>query len=272
MLTAERVENAIREINAELSTFKIRPENLVKFGNLPPDREFLGYVNGTGGAYVKFLALLVRKLNLANIVELGNREGLSTLAIYDGLDAQGTLTTIDLVKDQRYCPGRMWNDERVKFVFGDACDLSILGDRIPLDIDLLFSDTVHFYSQIRDEFQVYQHLLADTALIAVDDINLNDKRKFFDETPLLKWDLTELCYVSGWGLILFRRDSKQSPEARLAKAYKASAEIWKRKYDEKERIISELERRKLENRLKEFLGRHKHVYALVKKARSLFKV
>lgn len=256
MLTPSSVKEKIDSIAAKLPQFKFAPELLAKFSDSEEDRLFLSYVNGVGGGYVKFLYLLVKELGLKKAVELGNREGLSTLSIYGGLPADGKFITIDLVKDQRYCPEAMFKDQRVEFVFGDVCDLSIFKNGVPLDIDFLFTDTIHFDFQLRDEFEIYQHLLADRALIAIDDINLNDKRKLFDELPFAKWDLTELCHVSGWGLILFERKEKLTAEERLLAAHRAAAKIWQRKYSEVFEKIEAIESRRLKNRTLNFLKRH----------------
>jgi hypothetical protein len=106
-------------------------------------------------------------------------------------------------------------------------------------------DTIHYEFQATDEFEVNQYFLADKALVAVDDININDKRKFFDKLPYQKWDLTKLCHVSGWGLFLYERKEKLSDDKKILNAYKASVKIFSRKNDEKEKIIEKIEKRKI---------------------------
>jgi predicted O-methyltransferase YrrM len=256
MLSKLAVDNAIESIKHELAGYRIKPENLAKFGESKEDLEYLSYVNGVGGSYVKFLPLLIQKLGLKKIYELGNREGLSTLAIFDGLPADAAFTTIDIDRDQRYCPEAMFKDPRVKFIFGDVSDLSIFQNNIPTDIDFLFTDTIHFDFQLRDEWAIYQHLLADQALVAIDDINVNDKRKLFDELAFEKWDLTELCHVSGWGLFLFERREQTTREERILKAYQASAAVWRRKFGELHAWQQIEEGKKFKQRLKSMLVRN----------------
>lgn len=262
MLDKSTIDAAIETLKTQVFSHEIKQDNLVKFTDSPEDQEFLSYVNGVGGNYVKFLPLFIQKMGLKRIVELGNREGLSTLAIFDGLPDDATFTTIDIEKDQRYCPDAMFKDERVKFIFGDVSDLSIFEGKIPTDIDFLFTDTIHYDFQLRDEWAIYQHLLADRALVAIDDININDKRKLFDELPYEKWDLTELCHVSGWGLFLFVRKEKQTEEERILKAYQASSAVWKRKYDELFIITERIEKKKIKNRIRNFLHNHKKLHKL----------
>jgi len=270
-MNSHQIKNVIDEIRDELSGFSIAESNLEKFNlNLRADTEFLSYVNGTGGSYVKFLALLVRKLSPKNIVELGNREGISTLAIYDQLPADSHFTTIDIVEDQRYCPRAMFTDERVSFIFGDVCSLDVI-KQVPFDIDLLFSDTIHFDFQIRDEFAIYQYLLADTALVAVDDIHTNDKGLFWDSITSDKWDLTELCHTpGGWGLFLYERKEPSSKEVRWKHLTEAAALIWERKYTEIAEREELRESKMLRNRAKEFLKQSPFIYRILISAKNAF--
>jgi len=253
-MTKETVEQTIQEIKKELLDFSIDKKNLEKFGTVDHmDDEYLSYVDGFKGAfYIKFLALLVKKIKPKNIVELGNREGLSTLAIYDQLPSDSKFVTIDILEDVRYCPSAMFNDARVNFITGDVCDIEILKE-IPKEIDFLFSDTIHHDFQIRDEIEIYQHLLSDVALVAIDDIHTNDKGKFWDEVTYAKWDLSEICHSSGWGLYLFQRKNKTTPEQRWLAAVEASARIWRRKHSENESILSKIEEQKIQNKLKNFI-------------------
>lgn len=231
-MTSSDVEKTIAEITSELKTFQIKESNLTRFKKDDPiDAEYLTYVNGVGGSYVKFLALLTKKLQPKNIVELGNREGLSTLAFYDQLPVNATFTTIDIIDDVRYCPEKMFTDPRVSFITGDVASLDVL-KKVPDKIDILFTDTIHYYFQLKDEFEIYQHLLADTALVAIDDIRTNDKGKFWAEVNHPKWDLTELCHHSGWGLFLYERKVPKTREERWGYILEATSKIWERKYQE----------------------------------------
>ena len=221
------VDKVIAEIKAEASNYKITDRNLQKFQTSPMDQECLSYVNGNGGFYCKFLALLIQKLEIKNVLELGNREGLSTLCMYNALPQDGTFTSIDIIKDLRYCPDEMFSDSRVNFIYGDVSDLSIFKNNYPFNTELLFTDTIHFDYQLRNEYSIYQNFLADSALLAIDDINVNDKRKLFDELPFPKWDLTEFCHFGGWGLVLFERKQAMDEKEKLGNAYRASADIWR---------------------------------------------
>lgn len=235
-LTRAAVEAAITTVAADLPAFTLPDSLLVKFSNAAPDRMYRDYLTSNESGYLRFLPLLIGRLEIKFVVELGNREGVSTVCLFSALAADGHLVTVDLVRDQRFCPEHMFSDPRVRFVHGDVADLAIYGSEVPTEIELLFSDTLHFDRQVRDELAIYGPLLADRALVAIDDINLNDKRKWFDELSFPKWDLTALCHVSGFGLILFERRESISREARLAQAHAASAQVWKRRHDDVSRV------------------------------------
>ncbi len=263
MITKPAVDAALKQIDSEVRTLKISPKSLVKFTDSKDDQRFFSYFNGTNEYYHRALPLLINKLGLKNIVELGSREGVSTLCIWDMLPADAHFTTIDLLKDQRYCPDAMYSDPRVDFIFGDVSDLSIFEGKYPFDIDLLFSDTIHYNFQVTDEFEIYQYFLADTCLFAIDDIHINDKEKFFDKIPYEKWDLTELYHKSGWGMFLYKRKEKLTREERLLKAYQASAAIWKRKTEEQEAIAQKFTKRSPKHIAKATIKRVKPLHSLL---------
>jgi predicted O-methyltransferase YrrM len=257
------VDQALKEIESEVRASSISKKSLVKFTDSKEDKIFFSYFNGSEDNYHQALPLLINKLNLKNIVELGSREGISTLCMWDKLPKDASLTTIDILKDQRYCPDAMFTDTQVNFIFGDVCDLSIFKGDIPLDIDFLFSDTVHYNFQITDEFEVYQHLLADKALVAIDDIYVNDKHKFFEKIPYTKWDLTELYHRSGWGLFLYERNETLPREERILKAYQAAAALWQRKCLENEALLEKEYRKKPLNILKNCVKKITPLYKLL---------
>ncbi|GEM_PF-3413919 len=262
-MTPEKIEKLIREIENEMDAFQIKKENLEKFKeNGPFDIECLSYLTAKESGYFKFLALLTKKLQPKTIVELGNREGLSTLSFYDQLPEDSTFTSIDILDDVRYCPDAMFTDPRVKFITGDVGSLDILKE-VPDNIDILFTDTIHYYFQVKDEIEIYQHLLADTALVAIDDIRTNDKGKFWEEIQHPKWDLTELCHHSGWGLFLYERKVPLSTEEKQLAIAKATSTIWERKYTELLNKAEAADSKKMINILKREIKKHPTLYKML---------
>jgi cephalosporin hydroxylase len=73
--------------------------------------------------------------------------------------------------------------------------------RIPVNVDFLFIDTEHTYEQVSREWAVYKRWLLDGAIVALDDIRMNDMPRFWNELQYEKLDLTEFCHPeSGFGV------------------------------------------------------------------------
>lgn len=262
-ITKESIDTIIEDFKKKKDLIKIDNKNLKKFNKDDKfDKFCYSFIEGQGGYYVKFLKYLVENIKPRTIVELGSQKGFSTLSIYDALkNIDSHFYTIDLEKDQRYCPDEMFKDTKVSFLFGDVCSVNIL-KKVPFDINLLFTDTAHFKDQIEDEFEVYQYLLSDIALVAVDDIHLNDKGEFWDKLSYQKWDLTNLCHETGWGLFIFERKEIISKEERYVKMIEVSARIWERKYNEQFLENNRRTSMKLVNQVKGALKKITPLYTL----------
>jgi Methyltransferase domain len=237
MNSSRALLDKIRELMAAGVTYP--PDLLTKFDDAKPyDQLNKSYLTqgGAAGGYHHWLTLLAKNADARLIVELGSKHGTSTLALYHGLQPGCRLVTVDTVVDQRYVPEFIFKDGRVNFVTGDCLDLSAYGrckTDIPLDIDILWTDTVHVYDQVASEFAVYESLLADECLVAIDDIHLNDKGNFFQEMPYEKTDLTALCHGSGFGIFWYKRPAAErgrSSEERIRQAALKSMEIGYRRY------------------------------------------
>jgi predicted O-methyltransferase YrrM len=198
------------------------------------DEEFTVYMNNLPIAhhnnervtgYFALLHNIVSSLsNDAVICELGNREGLSTISILDSMKDDQIFITIDTAPDLRFVPSElanpMINSGIFQAVIGDCTDYNTLRavDQFAKgkSIDLLFCDTIHTYEQVKLEFETYESLLSDEAIILVDDIQ-NDfthkseayhrtKYRFYEEWTGEKYDITKLCHnPSGFAAFIYRR-------------------------------------------------------------------
>ncbi|MBC7767088.1 class I SAM-dependent methyltransferase [Arenimonas sp.] len=256
-INKQKITDLIEEFKQKRDSVTIKPENLTKFETVALGPEFLSYMNGKGGYYAKFLNFLIARLRPATIVELGNREAVSTVSIFDAIQSyQAEFYTIDIEQDQRFCPEHMYTDPKVHFLFGDVASYEIV-KQLPRKIDLLFSDTIHYNFQIQDEFEIYQHLLADKALVAIDDIHLNDKGVFFDAIKFDKWDLTELCHMSGWGLFLFERKQPIDVATQEQNLTRSIMKVWEKKYG---KVYAELSKPTFSQKLKESIKKIGFIY------------
>lgn len=260
-LTKKNIDTLIENFSLLKEKNTIAQKNLTKFDDkIKTDALYLSFINSKDQHYLTFLNYLVKQVKPKNIVELGNREGLSTIALYDAAKETGSdFYSIDIEKDQRYCPLYMFSDNQMHFLFGDVCSFEII-KQLPKSVDLLFTDTLHFDFQLRDEWEIYQHILSDTALVAIDDINIHDKRKLFDEVPFSKWDLTELCHANGWGLFLFIRKENIYKEEQERKINTAIIQVWERKYESLFKYVESTKEKEIFSRIKKMLKKIKPAY------------
>ena len=214
--------------------------------NIPFDLENYNYLINSSGkeGYFPWLSGIVKEYDAKIILELGNRYGCSTIALFSGMNEDQQLISVDIVKDQRYLPDKIIESNNFKCVIGDCLDLTIYQEKLPVDIDIMWSDTEHSFEQIQTEFGVYENLLADEALIIVDDIKLNDKFLFFEKWRYKKNELSKICHENGFGIFLYKRNVKlkKSKEQRIHDSYheslKAIAKM-KNVYEKKLNTIEE---------------------------------
>lgn len=78
------------------------------------------------------------------VVEFGVRGGVSTWALLDGLPADGSLWSVDII--DCIVPLRVSEDHRWTFLVGDDLD-PVIQRQLPKLADLVFIDTSHEYEQ-----------------------------------------------------------------------------------------------------------------------------
>ena len=174
------------------------------------DARWRRYVEGEAGNIYQWLTLAVRLVEPRRVLELGAYTGASTLMLYSGLPAGAALVSVDIERDHRFVPPEVLADPRVRIVIGNDLDLSIYGGAIPEEVDFLFIDTEHSHEQISREWRIYRSLLAEEALVVLDDIRMHDMFRFWEEVPHEKCELTHDCHQSGFGVFLFRRGESPS--------------------------------------------------------------
>ena len=144
------------------------------------------------------------------IVELGNREGLGILSIYDALQPNSEFYTLDIVDDVRFVNDKIKNDPRVH-ILNDFDALN--ADRVEKTFDkksisLIFLDTIHTYEQVTEEFKLWEPYMKDDCIMCIDDIRPSmpgrTKWKFHQELDYAhKYDVTEWAHNdTGFGVYL----------------------------------------------------------------------
>ena len=144
------------------------------------------------------------------IVELGNREGLGIVSIYDALQPNSKFYTLDIVDDVRFVNQQIKNDSRVH-ILNDFNSLDLYRIKNTFDeksISLIFLDTIHTYEQVTQELKLWEPYMKDDCVILVDDIRDyvpgNSKWKFHNEYDVYhKYDVTEWAHnPTGFGVYI----------------------------------------------------------------------
>lgn len=146
----------------------------------------------------------------AIIVELGNREGLGVLSIYDAMKVNQTFYTLDIIDDLRFVNQKIKNDKRIR-IMNDFNSLD--SERVSKEFDkksisMIFMDTLHTYEQISQEYLVWEPYLKDDCVILIDDIRPSmigrTKWKFHKNINInYKYDVTDWAHNdTGFGVYL----------------------------------------------------------------------
>ena len=197
---------------AEAKIKNVNWNNPELIGLISPNSEHYQYITNADGTHGYFW--LLHKLAGyvdGTIVELGNRRGCSTLAIYDALKEDQKFYSFDIVDDCRYVPSEVKEDERVtidnNFDSLDAEKIRVNFEK--KSVSMLFCDTIHTYEQIKAEYDTWEPYLTDDAIIIVDDIrddfSSSDPRtkwRFHEEWKGDKFDVTDYAHASGFGIYL----------------------------------------------------------------------
>ena len=114
------------------------------------------------------------------IVELGNREGLGIVSIYDALQPNSEFYTLDIVNDVRFVNDKIKNDPRVHIINNfNSLDFNRIKRTFKeKSISVIFLDTIHTYEQVTKELKFWDPYMKDDCVILVDDIIL-----FFLDLP-----------------------------------------------------------------------------------------
>ena len=173
--------------------------------------EFSVYLFNKDGGHGYFSLLHNLTSNIeGTIVELGNREGLGILSIYDALQSDSNFYTLDIVNDNRFIKNEIKNDPRVN-ILNDFNSLD--ADRIEKTFDkksisMIFLDTIHTYEQVLEEFKLWEPYMEDDCIMLIDDIrpSMPGRTKWRFHTELdytYKYDVTEWAHNdTGFGVYL----------------------------------------------------------------------
>ena len=114
---------------------------------------------------------VLRKHARGNVLELGTRGGVSTVALLAGVEANGGHVWSVDVDD---C-GHLFDHPQWTFIRGDSRDVEtiVFGYGVPDDLDLLFLDTLHDYHHVSDELEAWGHAVKPGGWILIHDTELS---------------------------------------------------------------------------------------------------
>lgn len=165
------------------------------------DEAFERTVAANGQAYYRYLHSLVRVLLPRTVLELGTCQGGSALFMLLALPEGSTLTTLDLGNRHPEYLDPVREDPRLRVESGDSRDPATY-QRLGLkEVDLLFLDTEHTAAQLEREWELCRPLLAEGAVVVLDDIYLNDVPRFWEALEEDKLDTGEALHWSGFGVV-----------------------------------------------------------------------
>ena len=175
------------------------------------DREFSVYLFNKDGNHGYFSLLHNLSSNIeGTIVELGNREGLGIISIYDALSKNSELYTLDIVDDVRFIKDEIKNDPRVHILndFNSLDSNRVEKTFEKKSISMIFLDTIHTYEQVTQEFKLWEPYMKDDCVMLIDDIRnyMPGRTKWRFHTELdysYKYDVTEWAHNdTGFGVYL----------------------------------------------------------------------
>lgn len=109
---------------------------------------------------------LVEMTHAQHVIELGTRDGVSTVAFLYALEQTGgRLTSVDIDQAPDLPEHPQW-----QFIQGDDCDPAVFGQLEPADI--VFIDTSHFYEHTKQELNLYRWLVKPGGVIVCHDTEL----------------------------------------------------------------------------------------------------
>ena len=173
--------------------------------------EFSVYLFNRDGNHGYFSLLHNLSSNIeGTIVELGNREGLGIISIYDALSENSELYTLDIVDDVRFIKDEIKNDPRVHILndFNSLDSNRVEKTFEKKSISMIFLDTIHTYEQVTQEFKLWEPYMKDDCVMLVDDIRdyMPGRTKWRFHTELeyaYKYDVTEWAHNdTGYGVYL----------------------------------------------------------------------
>ena len=156
-------------------------------------------LDGISG-YYWFLHALIEVTRPRKVLELGRCLGTSTLFMLGALPEGSELISVDISASGTEL-AHMADDPRLRIITGNDLDLDIYSEVDITEIDFLFIDTDHTNAQASKEWNLYRPFLSETAIVAFDDITMNDMGTFWTWLDAPKFETGTKYHYTGFGLV-----------------------------------------------------------------------
>jgi cephalosporin hydroxylase len=141
--------------------------------------------------HLPMFVALVDELGASQVVELGTRTGVSTVAWLYALKCQGHLWSVDVDVQPPIGEHKHWS-----FLQGDDCSVSVYS-QLPSSVDIVFIDTSHEYDHTLRELNLYRWLIRPGGKILLHDTELQHPWGVRGPAFPVKTAVTEFCEAEG---------------------------------------------------------------------------
>lgn len=150
----------------------------------------------------QFLSALMLTLKPRQVIEFGGAMGVGTLCMLATLDPESKIYSITLAEGNLHFSFIKQDYPNLIKIIGDDRDLNIWPKDMALQAtDFWYIDSEHTEQQLTKEIALYTPFWKKGAVIAFDDIHLNEgMEKVWNALPYEKVDLTKENHWSGWGI------------------------------------------------------------------------
>lgn len=174
-----------------------------------PDLKLVGsgqmqeIMNQTGNShlYYQWLACLIKLVKPKQVVELGAAAGISTMMMANELPKDSKLYSVDI--DPTAWKWMAKDYPQVLKILGDDLNMAIWPGNVDLGkTDVWFFDSLHTEDHLRKELELYKPYLKIGTIVVMDDIRMQGLDKVWEELPYDKYENTNPCHYSGFGVFI----------------------------------------------------------------------
>jgi hypothetical protein len=161
------------------------------------------FLNTNGNAYYQWDMCLSEVINPKQIVELGGAMGIWDIAMLYQIPKETQLYSITLAEYGLEFSYIADNYPNFHPIIGDDLDIKNWKGVDLTKTDLWFFDSLHTHDQLEKELKLYTPFFHKGTILLFDDIHMPELEDIWDKLIYPKWDLTDPCHYSGYGIVQY---------------------------------------------------------------------